>query len=218
LVAALCNRRPCRAEQTTGFYINSFATWMSEHLTILAIDSAPWWAPVIQTAVGALIALAASVVVPLITDQVKRGADRQAVAGLLAGELSSYAFIIRERGYLAQLDRVMRDEQIPYYFEFSEGGLIYQKQMDRLGLLPPQICEKVIQAYNLVFAALVNAKTLQSMKAEYDKPANDLTKIRYDKLAWLQTYRGLSNFLSEFLEKADEVIPRLQEIARESTY
>jgi hypothetical protein len=112
----------------------------------------------------------------------------------------------------------MRNRLIPYYFAFTEGGLIYLQQMERLGLLPPQICEKVIQAYNLMFAALVDAKTLQSMKAEYDKPDNDPTKIRYDDSAWLQTYQGLHSFLSEFLDKADDIIPRLQEIARESGY
>jgi hypothetical protein len=185
---------------------------------ILAIDSGPWWAPLLQTVLGALIALVASVAIPLITEQTKKLANRQAVAGLLAGELSSYAFIIRERGYLAQLERVMRNRLIPYYFAFTEGGLIYLQQMERLGLLPPQICEKVIQAYNLMFAALVDAKTLQSMKAEYDKPDNDPTKIRYDDSAWLQTYQGLHSFLAEFLDKADDIIPRLQEIARESGY
>ncbi len=183
-------------------------------LLFLAVD----YGPLLQTVLGAVIALAGSIAVPLVTEESKKRSERQAVAALLAGELSSYVSIIKRRGYLDQLERVITNQRIPYYFVFNEGDLIYLKQMDRVGLLPPQTCERVIQAYNLLSAALVDAKTLLTMKAEYDKPVSDTTKVPYGLSTWLQTYSGLSGFLSEFLEKAEIVIPMLQQVARGDGY
>ena len=187
-------------------------------MLIFAADVAPWWAPVVQTSLGALIGLVASVAVPFVTQEAKRLSDQRAVASLLAGELSSLLFIIKKRGYLEQLERMIETRAIGYYFNFSGESLIYLQEMNRVGLLPPSVCEYVIQSYNLLFAAFEDAKTLQRMKAEHDKRLDHPTKTIYHQSDWLQAYRGLSNFFSEFIKKAGIAVPSLLEIARQSAY
>ena len=187
-------------------------------MLIFAVDVAPWWAPLVQTLLGALIGFAGSVAVPFVTQEAKRLSDQRAVAGLLAGELSSLLFIIKKRGYLEQLERMIKNGTVGYYFSFSGESLIYLQEMTRVGLLPPPVCEYVIQSYNLLFAALEDAKSLQHMKAEHDKRPDDPTKTIYYPSDWLQVYKGLSNFFSEFIEKAEIAVPGLKEIARQSAY
>jgi hypothetical protein len=67
---------------------------------------------------------------PFITQETKKLSDRQAVASLLAAELSSLIFIIRKRGYLEQLERMISEERVGYYFNFDSSISIYQREME----------------------------------------------------------------------------------------
>jgi hypothetical protein len=76
----------------------------------------------------------------------------------------------------------------------------------------------VIQSYNLFFAALEDARSLQNMKADLDKRSDDPTRVNYSSPLGSRPNKGLSGFLSEFINKAEIAVPGLQRIARESGY
>jgi hypothetical protein len=184
-------------------------------LFLLASDAAPWWSPLAQTLAGAVIALLGSIAVPFATEYARRGSEKRALASSIIGELSGLLLVIRERGYLSQLEWAIEHKFYPYSFRFGDAAPIYLRAQERIGLLGAPAAEKVVIAYNLLFSALEDIKTLQQMQSVYDKTlmASALTSYSPEEAdGWVQVYTGLFQIGSQFVEKAEAAIQELRRV------
>lgn len=161
--------------------------------------------------VGAATALVAGV--PL--EHYKRHRDRQGAAAVLVAEISAQIHISEEtksvetfRAFHAKLKSGV-NITLPsgLYTAPPEYGPIFEKQIDKLGLLPPPVSARVVEFYGYLIGARTSIRNL--VNGAFDgRP--DETQM---KAAFVQT--GLSSW-DRATKLADTLIPELHALADES--
>src|SRR5258708_25060132 len=103
---------------------------------ILPIATA-WWAPILQTAIGAIAAIGGGACVSWITWQ----KERQSLANALAGEIQGFIGVWNWRN---ARDLLQQD----YQFRIDEGAFpVFAACVGKIGLLPSDLVGKASEFY-----------------------------------------------------------------------
>lgn len=155
----------------------------------------------------------------------RRHRDRQATAAILAAEIASIRTFIEKRDTIAQFSEILKivdtgvDFTIPkaHYAE-PEYGPILEKQIDKLGLLPPELAGRVVSFYghlisvralikNLVIGALNVPSDTPAERLEQAKNAAATRKARSIRLGieiWNEANANGDQLIADLLDVADE--------------
>jgi hypothetical protein len=117
----------------------------------------------------ALIGAATAVLAGIPLESYKRHRDRRSTAAVLAGEMASLAHIT-ERGELVKnLETMLRAFEsgqnfvVPkVYVVPPEYGPIFEKQIDKLGLLPVDVSDRIVRSYTYLLAFRASMVNLAS--------------------------------------------------------
>jgi hypothetical protein len=144
----------------------------------------PALAALLGVAIGGVFGIAGGVVL----EAYKRRRDRQGTASALAGEIASILFLADRRGYVAFfegiLPRLGAGENVPignFAPSADQPDPVAKAFIDRLGLLPGQLPERVVRFYSMTTGI---RRDLERMaKGEFDV-AGKIFIIKQDLEIW----------------------------------
>jgi hypothetical protein len=150
------------------------------------------WAPVVQTAIGALAAIGGGAAVSWITWQ----RERQSIANAIAGEIRAFVAILKWRN---ASELLRKGYEFPY-----EGGdfPVFAAYVAKIGLLPSDIAGDVTEFYGYAAGIFQDFKTLNANRL------NDLQKRKLQD--------SLANNIDGIIPKAETLILKLQKEAARS--
>jgi len=98
-------------------------------MTMILPIATAWWAPILQTAIGAIAAIAGGACVSWITWQ----KERQSLANALAGEIQGFIGVLNWRNTRELLPK-------GYNFPIDEGAFpVFGASVGKIGLLPSDL-------------------------------------------------------------------------------
>src|SRR5258708_4316218 len=101
-------------------------------MTMILPIATVWWAPILQTAIGAIAAIGGGVCVSWITWQ----KERQSLANALAGEIQGFMGILTWRDTRELLQK-------GYKFPIDDGGFPeFEAHIGKIGFLPSDLAGK----------------------------------------------------------------------------
>ena len=122
------------------------------------------WIPVISAVLGALAGGLAPILVKLLEVSIDRRAAKQAVAHQIYAEISAILEIVRQRGYLEDLESkklamTANPASNLYQVQISEVvDPLYRANLERLPLLDPGLQTKIVKFYRFLHALVEDIK------------------------------------------------------------
>ncbi len=122
------------------------------------------WIPVIAAVLGALAGGLAPIIVRLIEARIERKSAKQAVAHQIYAEISAILEIVKQRGYLEDLEVAklvvsMNSTSNSYQVQISdEVDPLYRANIERLPLLDPGLQTKIVKFYRFLNALVEDIK------------------------------------------------------------
>jgi len=151
-----------------------------------------WWPPIIQTALGGLLAIAGGAFGSWFTWQ----KERQSVAAAFAAEVPGIIDVFESRRML---------ELIPQGYKFSIDNpqfAVFETNVGKIGLLPTDIAAKVVGFYNQAAGIFLDLRTLNN--DEIPEFGGAATRFRERVVKNIET----------MLLKGKALVPELQEEAK----
>jgi hypothetical protein len=130
-----------------------------------------------------------------------RNQERKSLKAALAAEIRATLSIIKQRHYIAGLERFIAsiDHQRNDLFQIRiarDYDVVFRSNSNKIGLLPPDIAERVVQFYFLISSAIEDIKLLAD--------ANAAPELR---LAWnLHRVEGNRFFHQQLLDLSRQAI------------
>jgi hypothetical protein len=161
-------------------------------ITMILPVATAWWAPILQTAIGAIAAIVGGACVSWITWQ----KERQSLANALAGEIQGFIGVLNWRNARELL-------QHGYQFQINEGAFpVFAASVGKIGLLPPDLAGKVTEFYGYAAGIVQDFKTLDT---------RDLNHIQAAKFR-VNLVKGIDDLEA----KAATLVPELRKEAARS--
>ena len=161
--------------------------------------------PLLQTLLGGLLAFSGGFLASFLLQRTQREKERESLGSAFYGEIAALLDIIARRQYLEfikrELESVKQTGQVDSiqvrvsrnYFQ------VYEHNVERLGLLPAPLPEKIVRFYTFMWACLEDLETMRTFefKAE-DAPtverlleellrlANDAVGVGHEALALMR--------------------------------
>jgi hypothetical protein len=139
---------------------------------------------------GAFIGASAGISGGVALEMYKRRRDRQGTASALAGEIASILYMTEKRGHVALFENALptldagQDVPVPDIApgrEFRDP--VADRYLDRLGLLPWNLPERIVRFYTLVVGVRADVQRMAS--GEFTgKPSSMAAIIREDLAVW----------------------------------
>src|SRR5579862_6322751 len=176
----------------------------------MAIETTSWIGLAIPAFVGATVALIAGV--PL--EHYKRHRDRQGAAAVLAAEIGAQIRVTEQNKTVETFTtfhtklKAGNNISLPsgLHTAAPEFGIIFDKQIDKLGLLPPDVAARVVEFY--VYLVGVRASLRNLLGGNFDDRA-DAAQM---KAAFVET--GLAAW-DRAANIAATLMPELNSLARQ---
>jgi hypothetical protein len=120
-----------------------------------------WWAPILQTAIGAIAAIGGGACVSWITWQ----KERQSLANALAGEIEMFIGVLNWRNTRELLQK-------GHTFPIDEGPFpVFEAHVGKIGFLPSNLAGKVTEFYGCARGIVRDFKTLDTRELNHIQAA-----------------------------------------------
>jgi len=150
--------------------------------------------PLLQTLAGGLLTFLGGLLGSFLIQRAQRKTETESLASALYGEISASLLVLERRRYIQILSEALpgikaRGKAGLSYFEISDGGSfsVYEKNADKIGLLPNPLPERIFLFYGMITGALNDLGSLSKLKSEVNNPSeveqyfidliNDLNKV-----------------------------------------
>ncbi len=121
---------------------------------------------IVSVIIGGVLAIIGGIVGNYIFLNSQKNLDRKNLEGGFAGEISALMSIVKTRKYIENLEKIIqtikkRHVKIPFYFQVSYNYFnVYEKNVDKLGLLNQPLPELIAKFYTQCFSILEDIKQM----------------------------------------------------------
>jgi hypothetical protein len=122
-------------------------------------------AGLIGTAIGAASGLLGAIITVGWNFRLQSRKERKSIASAFYGEIGALLEIVERRKYIqgieASLTSIGAEFRSPYSFKITRSYFnVYEKNIDKIGLLPNPLPEKVVLLYTIAFSILEDIDSL----------------------------------------------------------
>lgn len=115
--------------------------------------------PLLQTLVGGLLTFLGGLLGSVIIQQRQRKAERNSLASAFYGEIQALLKIIERRQYIQRIQEAIKDirsnREISFRIKVTRKYFnVYEKNLDKIGILPNPLPEKIVDIYTVMTAIL----------------------------------------------------------------
>ena len=160
--------------------------------------------PLIQVIVGGLLTFMGGVLGPHIIEKLKHNRDAKNLAFAFRGELIAIRTIVNHRNYLGHLTQIIEHVKAtnePFIFKINVRQNyfnVYEKNVDKLGLLPNPLPELISTFYTQAKSVLEDLQSLRD--GDFSSPNTDLVDV----------YEELYNLLYNTMKLVDTITQEIE--------
>ena len=151
--------------------------------------------------VGGVLAIAGGIIGNYIFFKSQKDFERDSLKGSFAGEISALISIVKKRKYIENLDQLIKTMQkkqvkLPFYFQVTYNYFnVYEKNVDKIGLLMSPLPELIAKFYTQCFSILEDIKLIEKI---------NIDEIDLEQL--IGHYNELLSLFTDTLETGESVI------------
>jgi hypothetical protein len=115
--------------------------------------------PLLQTLMGGLLTFLGGLLGSVIIQQRQRKAERNSLASAFYGEIQALIGIVERRRYIQGIQQSIEDLRLNRKISFRirvtrKYFNVYEKNLDKIGILPNPLPEKIVDVYTVMTAIL----------------------------------------------------------------
>lgn len=115
--------------------------------------------PLFQTLVGGLLTFAGGLLGNILIQQRQRRAEKHSLASAFYGEIKALIGIVEKRKYIEgikdAIDDLQLGKKVVYQMKVTRKYFnVYEKNLDKIGILPNPLPEKIVELYTVMTAIL----------------------------------------------------------------
>lgn len=160
---------------------------------------------IICVMVGGILAIAGGIIGNYMFLISQKNFERDSLKGAFAGEISALISIVKKRKYIENLDQLIKtmkkhQVKLPFYFQVTYNYFnVYEKNVDKIGLLKSPLPELISKVYTQCFSILEDIKQYEKFNIE---------EIEFEQL--IGHYNELLSLFKDNLETGESIIKMIK--------